>query len=282
MFEYGAVNATVMNQGLFLRVNFTGGRPTFFEAGHMKKLHWRHNRFVGGKYNLTHAHVHSPSEHTIQGKRYPMEIQFYHQNTKGHTVAVAVLLKYGFKNDFLSSIFSKKTSIPLQCSASQTLKVHPGDALPLTTGYYAYDGSLTQPPCSPVSWYVLKDQATLSLFQFIDYAKTFGLQEKYRMHCSRYGCSKSPVINGAEFPFSQQLGGNARPLQPLGNRRIRATIIPANQRVVKKDEDSKEEEKNLPHPLDNISSDKFKYLERRPSTASTDISAVQTIQMLTD
>jgi carbonic anhydrase len=283
MFEYGAVNATVLNQGLYLRVNFSEGTPTFFEAGRMAKLHWRHNRFVGGKYNLTHADIHSPSEHTIKGKRYPMEIQFYHKNSKGHTVAVAVLLKYGFKNDFLSSIFSANTSIPLQCSASQKLEVHPGDALPLTTGYYAYDGSLTQPPCSLVSWYVLKDQATLSLFQFIDFAKTFGLQERYRMHCSRYGCSKAPVINGAQFPYSQKLGGNVRPLQALGKRRIRATIIPASQRVVKH-EASEEEEKDLPHPLDNFSSDKFKYVERKPKEERSDVSTLieQEIEMLTD
>merc|ERR1712216_41081 len=252
-FDYGKTEAKLQNEGLFLKVNFTGGHATFLEAGHNEKLHWRHNRYVGGMYNLTHAHIHSPSEHTIKGKRYPMEIQLYHKNSRGHVVAVAVLLKFGFKNDFLTSLFS--TSIPLSCAASPTLKLTPGDVFPLSMGYYAYEGSETQPPCIRISWYVMKDQATLSLFQYIDHAKTLGLQEKYRMHCSRYGCTKTPVVNGAEFPFSKVLEGNVRPLQPQGSRRIRATVIPASEQVAT----TKSDEDVTMHPLD-----KFKYPEVRP------------------
>merc|ERR1712070_516230 len=105
----------------------------------------------------------------------------------------------------LNSLFAK--SIPLQCSASEPLKkVNPADGLPLSMDYFAYDGSATMPPCNPVSWYVMKDPSTLSLFQYVDYAKTLGIKDKYRMHCSRYGCTKTPVINGADFPFSKELG----------------------------------------------------------------------------
>merc|ERR1712185_224610 len=43
------------------------------------------------------------------------------------------------------------------------------------------------------------------------------------MHRSRFGCTKSPLVNAADFPFSLKLGGNARPLQPLGTRRLRET-----------------------------------------------------------
>jgi len=245
--EYGTVKGQLLNEAVVLRVNFTGGQPTFTETGTNEKNHWRHNRYVGGSYNLSHALIHSPSEHTIAGKRFPMEIQFFHVNKKGDRAAVAVLLKFGFANDFLTSVF--KESIPLQCSSSQILPdIHPGDAFPFSMDYFSYEGSLTAPPCSPVTWYVMKQQATLSLFQFIDYAKTLGTEEKYRMHCSRYGCTKTPNINDAEFPFSKRLGGNARPIQSLGNRRVRATNVPVAEQVAQPENDDVEPK----HALDQL------------------------------
>ena len=59
--------------------------------------------------------------------------------------------------------------------------------LPATTGYYAYQGSLTTPPCSEVvRWLLLDTPVALSADQIAAYTKLYD--------------------------------GNARPVQPLGKR----------------------------------------------------------------
>merc|ERR1712216_110944 len=77
-----------------------------------------------------------------------------------------------------------------------------------------------------------KQPATLSLFQYADFAKTLGTREKYREHCTRFGCTKTPILNGNSYPFSKTLQGNARYLQPLGERRVRATAVPVSEQSV--------------------------------------------------
>jgi carbonic anhydrase len=225
-FHYGRVGAQLENKGMYLRVNFTKEEelPSFTELGTNKKAHWLDGRLVGGAATLQYAHIHAPSEHTIKGKRYPMEIQLYHNNSAGGTVAVSVLLQFGFENPLLKSLFSK--SIPLRCSVSPKLQARPQDVLPLSLDYFAYEGSQTKPPCKTgVSWYVLKNPSSLSLLQYVNFAKTLGTRQKYLERCNRYGCTKAPVINGIDFPFSRTLQGNARPIQRLGDRVVRASSI---------------------------------------------------------
>lgn len=49
---------------------------------------------VGGeKYSLEQFHVHAPSEHTIDGKHFELEIHFVHKSKSGQVAVVAVLVQ---------------------------------------------------------------------------------------------------------------------------------------------------------------------------------------------
>lgn len=55
-------------------------------------------------------HFHSPSEHTIDGRHYDLEMHFYHETADGlhHTVITVFFdtkIKGGVHNDFIENIF---------------------------------------------------------------------------------------------------------------------------------------------------------------------------------
>uniref|UniRef100_A0A6V7QWU3 Alpha-carbonic anhydrase domain-containing protein n=1 Tax=Ananas comosus var. bracteatus TaxID=296719 RepID=A0A6V7QWU3_ANACO len=79
--DYVATNATLINNGFNVGLRFDG------EAGTL---------VVGGK-NYTFRAIlwHSPSEHTFDGERFPVELQLIHTNSDGAVAVVAVLYQYG-------------------------------------------------------------------------------------------------------------------------------------------------------------------------------------------
>jgi carbonic anhydrase len=46
----------------------------------------------GDQYNFAQFHFHSPSEHTINGKQYPLEVHFVHQKAGGTALSVFGML----------------------------------------------------------------------------------------------------------------------------------------------------------------------------------------------
>jgi len=114
---------------------------------------------------------HAPSEHTIDGQIYPLELQIMHTTQSGKTLGVAVLFKNGGSNQFLAALKDAVPDLPVWHTEAgavrQTVRgnvpdafnleavlggeVHPGDDLT----FYNYEGSLTAPPCTGgVEWYV--------------------------------------------------------------------------------------------------------------------------------
>ena len=45
-------------------------------------------------YNFLQFHYHSPSEHTVDGKRFPLEVHFVHQNADGGLAVFGILYDY--------------------------------------------------------------------------------------------------------------------------------------------------------------------------------------------
>ncbi|KAI3743447.1 hypothetical protein L1987_61156 [Smallanthus sonchifolius] len=54
------------------------------------------------EYALKQAHWHSPSEHTINGRRYDMELHMVHLSIDNKIAVIAVLYNIGKSNHFLS------------------------------------------------------------------------------------------------------------------------------------------------------------------------------------
>ena len=141
-------------------------------------------------FGLLQFHFHAPSEHTVNGEHFPMEMHFVHQAEDGALAVVGVLIEEGDENPGIAPLWAQLAAAPgtettVQIPAGFAENVFPGAG----SGFYRYDGSLTTPPCSEgVQWYVRKTPTRLSRDQI-----------------------------GA---FTASYDHNNRPVQALGNRRL--------------------------------------------------------------
>ncbi|GMJ14384.1 A. THALIANA ALPHA CARBONIC ANHYDRASE 4, alpha carbonic anhydrase 4 [Hibiscus trionum] len=110
----------------------------------------------GTVYKAVNCHWHSPSEHTFNGTRYPLEIHIVHRSDRNETAVVGILYRYGLPDPFIASILLPilslgREDIPLGLVNPEAIGF-PGSS------YYRYNGSLTTPPCSEnVTWTVFKE-----------------------------------------------------------------------------------------------------------------------------
>lgn len=106
---------------------------------------------------LHQFHIHSPSENTIKGESFPMEIHLVHATEQGELAVVALMFKAGKENAALKHIWDvlpKKAGEIHQLKNEQVAQIY----LPSKLDYYRFNGSLTTPPCTEgVRWIVIKD-----------------------------------------------------------------------------------------------------------------------------
>ena len=131
---------------------------------------------VGDKtYALVQFHFHAPSEHTVDGNHFPMEMHFVHQAEDGALAVVGVLIDEGAPNPGIVPLW---THLPEGPGAETTIEIPAGFAdhiFPgVGTGFYHYDGSLTTPPCSEgVEWYIRKTPTQLSKDQIATFTAVY-------------------------------------------------------------------------------------------------------------
>ena len=145
---------------------------------------------VGGSaYQLVQYHFHAPSEHSVNGKQFPMEMHLVHTNADGQLAVIGVLMVEGAHNAAFDPIWA---NLPVTKGVENHLehvKVDVDALLPTARTTYRYDGSLTTPPCSEgVKWFVMTTPIALSKAQI-----------------------------GA---FTALFHGNNRPVQPLNGRPV--------------------------------------------------------------
>ena len=142
---------------------------------------------LGHSYFLKEFHFHEPSEHQLNGRTYPMEVHLVHRDETGHLVVLAVLMDVGVETASLAAVWDRISSD--KQDGGRGLLVNPQELLPNDMHHYAYDGSLTTPPCTEdVHWIVLKEPIAVTA-----------------SHLER---------------FIVLVGHNARPVQPLNEREI--------------------------------------------------------------
>lgn len=123
------------------------------------------------RYDLTQFHFHSPSEHLLKGKQYPLEMHLVHQDKDGKLVVVAIWFKEGKENKILDTVWKKMPQ-----KAGERVKVSDIDLqklMPKNPHFYHYVGSLTTPPCTEgVSWFILKEPLEVSKAQIEKFRNT--------------------------------------------------------------------------------------------------------------
>ena len=117
-------------------------------------------------YLLEQFHFHTPSEHTIDNRHYPMELHLVHHNERHETAVVAVFMEEGKHNPFFEAFLQHAPTKVGEVNNDRSQAVNPINLLPERKSYYLYSGSFTTPPCSEgVAWIVMQDPIEVSAEQ---------------------------------------------------------------------------------------------------------------------
>ena len=145
-FSYGADAKTVRNDGKAVHVDYPPGNTTS----------------IGQKtLTLKSAHLHSPSEHQVDGVSFAAELHMIHEDADGNLAVVGLLFTHGEPSMAVQAILDAAPAAGESVSDGITLNA--GEFAPHELSYYRYDGSKTTPPCDePVDWYVMREPKTIS------------------------------------------------------------------------------------------------------------------------
>lgn len=157
--QWSDSSMTIVNNGHTLQVVYAPGSTIDFEDT---------------QYELKQFHFHSPSEHMLNERQYPLEVHFVHQTPAGQLLVVGVFFKVGAANAALESIWANAPTTPETTVRAPQL-INGLSFLPAGATYFTYGGSLTTPPCSEgVRWIVMKEPVEASPEQLRFLQKTMG------------------------------------------------------------------------------------------------------------
>lgn len=146
---YAATAATLINDGHDITMTFEGKVGTVM---------------VNGKaYSFEKMHWHSPSDHTINGQRFPLELHLVHRSADGALAVIGILYQLGAPDSFyyqlkrqLGDMAKDRCSFGEEESHEGVALIHLRSLQKRTGSYFRYTGSLTVPPCTEnVVWSVL-------------------------------------------------------------------------------------------------------------------------------
>lgn len=125
----------------------------------------------GVSYELLQFHYHVPSEHTVMNAHYPLELHFVHKNANNGLAVVGVLVNFGKQNNELAKIL---TNLPVLGAPDSTLSGFNVQSLMPSGATYAYEGSLTTPPCDEkVQWLLKAEPIDASYQQLLVLSKLY-------------------------------------------------------------------------------------------------------------
>ena len=173
-FNYQPTSLNIRNTGNTIEVVYTEG--SWLEVD-------------GTKYHLLQFHFHAPSEHTVTGNLYDMEMHLVHKSEDGMLAVIGVFIKSGSVNTAFNTFWQHLPALSGESTQVDGVVLNAFDLLPHTKHTYRYNGSLTTPPCSEdVKWFVLTTPIEMSRSQIA--------------------------------AFKAILSGNNRPVQPLNGREL--------------------------------------------------------------
>jgi carbonic anhydrase len=165
------------------------------DNGHTVQINYEPGSFMmvdDKQYELLQFHFHKPSEEKLNGKSHDMVTHVVHKGSDGKLAVIAVLLSTGTANPLINTLWNDLPKKKETETIVDTVKINAIDLLPKNQAYYTFAGSLTTPPCTEgVTWFVLKNPASISKDQVARFSKLYPM--------------------------------NARPVQPLNGREVRAS-----------------------------------------------------------
>jgi carbonic anhydrase len=156
--RYRSAHVVAENNGHTIQANYAPGSSIALD---------------GTSYALVQFHFHAPSEHTVAGQRYPMELHLVHRSAAGALAVIGVLISRGAASGTLSELFAR---LPAHVGQRRglTARVNAGELVPAPRRAYRYEGSLTTPPCTEgVHWIVLTRPLQLSRTQIASFTKLY-------------------------------------------------------------------------------------------------------------
>lgn len=146
------------------------------------------------QFPLVQYHFHSPSEHTVNGRHFPMEMHLVHKSGGGKLAVLGVLIDEGAANPAFEPLLANLPDEKGETVHLEHVTVDVDQLLPQVHTTYRYEGSLTTPPCSEgVKWFVMTTPIELSPEQITQ--------------------------------FRAVLRGNNRPVQPLNGRTVATDAV---------------------------------------------------------
>ncbi|XP_074559992.1 alpha carbonic anhydrase 7-like [Curcuma longa] len=148
--SYRASNATLRNRGHDIMLEWEGGAGTI--------------HINGTDYELRQCHWHSPSEHSINGKRFAMELHLVHVSADQRVAVVGIMYAIGRPDTFLSELMEDIEEIADRREGEKAVGLVDPRHIELgSREYYRYMGSLTTPPCDQgVAWTISGKIRTVS------------------------------------------------------------------------------------------------------------------------
>lgn len=157
-FSYTASAVNILNNGHTIQLNYDEGSNIVLN---------------GVTYSLLQFHFHAPSEHTVDGESYPLEMHLVHADADGNLAVVGVLIEEGEENAALQEVWNM---LPTEKSDVEEtdLMIDAMALLPEDQQLYRYAGSLTTPPCSEgVVWSVMASPIQFSAEQIKTFTDIF-------------------------------------------------------------------------------------------------------------
>ncbi len=158
--NYNTTDLRIVNNGHTLEVIYDPGSYLIYEDR---------------VYELIQFHFHTPSEHLIKGRSFPMEMHIVHKSEDGELLVVGIMMKEGKPNELLEELWKV---LPLKDGKEkfrEDVKINATDLFPSNKDYYTYTGSLTTPPYTEgVRWIVMKTPTEISKEQVNKFRSLFG------------------------------------------------------------------------------------------------------------
>ena len=158
IFRYKASSVDIVNDGHSISGSFNPGN---------------YLEYQGASFSLVSFSLHLPSEHTVDGIPFDMELQLVHQGDNGKSLNLGIFIEEGNRpNKYLAPVWKRMPKKAQQSGGEVTLDLM--KLLPKNRKYNAYQGSQTTPPCREgVEWLLLVQAIKVSSKQIDEFIEIY-------------------------------------------------------------------------------------------------------------